>query len=87
MKSSVRKKTMIGTVISDKMDKAVTVQREIRKMHPLYKKFVTKHMKLKARDPNNEAVKGDVVKIMEARPLSKDISWRVVEIIEKAQRG
>jgi len=86
VKNSVRKKTVVGTVISDKLDKAVTVQWETRKIHPLYKKFVTKHKKLKARDDKNEASKGDVVKIMETRPLAKDICWRVVEVIEKAQK-
>jgi len=86
VKNSVRKKTVIGTVVSDQMDKAVTVQWETRKIHPLYKKFVTKHKKLKARDDNNEAAKGDVVKIMETRPLAKDICWRIVEVVEKAQK-
>jgi len=86
-KSNTSKKTAIGTVVSDKMDKAVTVQIVIRKRHPLYKKFVTSHKKLKARDEKNEALPGDVVKIMETRPLSKEIHWRVIEIVEKAQRG
>ncbi|MCK4852008.1 MAG: 30S ribosomal protein S17 [Candidatus Omnitrophica bacterium] len=69
------------------MDKAVTVQWEVRKIHPFYKKFITWHKKLKARDDGNEAAKGDVVKIMATRPLSKKINWRLVEIIEKTQRG
>lgn len=86
MKNSARKKTMVGTVISDKMDKAVTVQWEIRKKHPLYKKFVTYHKKLKARDGRNEAATGDVVKITESRPISRDICWRVVGIVKKAQK-
>ena len=87
MKNSARKKTIVAKVISDKMNKAVTVEWETRKIHPLYKKFVTRHEKLKARDEKNEAEIGDVVRIMESRPLSKDISWRVVEVLEKAQKG
>lgn len=81
------KKTLIGTVTSDKMDKTVVIEREIRKRHPIYKKFVKKYVKLKAHDEKNEASKGDVVKIMETRPISKGKAWRVVGIIEKAQRG
>ena len=87
MKDDVSRKTIIGTVVSDRMDKAITVQWEVRKIHPFYKKFITWHKKLKARDNRNEAATGDVVKIMSTRPLSKKINWRLVEIIEKAQRG
>lgn len=87
MQSSEKKKTLIGTVVSDKMDKAVTLQLEERKRHPLYKKFVTRHKKLKARDSKNEATVGDVVRVIETRPLAKEINWKVVEIIEKAQKG
>ena len=78
------KKTVTGVVVSDKMDKTVTVQLEIRKRHPIYKKFVKSHTKLKAHDSKNEATKGDVVKVTECRPVSKEKTWRVVEILEKA---
>ena len=80
------RRTLVGNVISDKMDKVVTVQWEVRKQHPLYKKFITYHSKLKARDKNNEASKGDVVKVVETRPLTKDTHWSVAGIIEKAQK-
>ena len=82
-----KKKTIVGTVVSDKMDKTVTVQWETRKKHPLYKKYMTWHSKIKAHDEKNDASLGDVVKIEEARPISKDKSWRLIEVIEKAQRG
>jgi len=85
--NKAKKKTFIGTVVSDKMDKVVTVQLEVQKRHPLYKKFVTSHKKVKARDEKNEAGEGDVIKMVETRPLSKETHWKVVEIIEKAQRG
>ncbi len=87
MGNKAKKKTFIGTVVSDKMDKVVTVQLEVQKRHPLYKKFVTSHKKVKARDEKNEAGEGDVIKMVETRPLSKETHWKVVEIIEKAQRG
>ena len=82
-----KKKTVIGTVVSDKMDKTVTIRWETRKRHPLYKKFVKEHMKIKAHDGKNEASIGDLVKVVETRPVSRDKCWRVVEIIEKAKRG
>ncbi|MGB2599218.1 MAG: 30S ribosomal protein S17 [Candidatus Omnitrophota bacterium] len=85
--SSGQKKEIVGTVISDRMDKAVTVRWEVRKKHPLYKKYITWHKSLMAHDANNEATVGDTVKIRESRPLSKQISWKVVEIVEKAQKG
>ncbi len=81
------KRTIVGTVVSDKMDKTVTVKRETRKRHPIYKKFVKEHTKIKAHDEKNEASVGDVVRIIETRPVSRDKFWRVVEILEKAQRG
>ena len=87
MKKKRAKKVIVGTVVSDKMDKAVTVQFETQKRHPIYKKFVVRNKKYKARNIENEARKGDVVKIEETRPLSKEINWQVIEIIEKAQRG
>ena len=86
MRSNKPKKTLTGLVVSDKMDKVATIQLEIRKRHPLYEKFVTKHQKLKARNANNEAAVGDTVKIVETRPSSKDVFWKITEIIEKAQK-
>ncbi|MFH1665606.1 MAG: 30S ribosomal protein S17 [Candidatus Omnitrophota bacterium] len=85
--SKPNKKIIIGLVVSDKMDKTVTVQWETRKKHPLYKKFVKGHKKMKAHDAKNEAKTGDLVKIVEVRPISRDKTWRVVEVLEKAQRG
>lgn len=79
------RKTRVGRVISDKMDKTIVVAIENRVQHPLYKKIVKKTYKLKAHDENNEAKIGDTVRVMETRPLSKDKRWRLVEIIEKAR--
>lgn len=79
------RKTRIGKVTSDKMDKTITVAYEIKVKHPLYKKFFKKTTKFKAHDEKNECKIGDTVKIMETRPLSKDKRWRLVEIIEKAK--
>ena len=78
------RKTMIGTVSSDKMDKTVVVSVEMREMDKTYGKIKKKTYKLKAHDENNECKIGDKVKVMETRPLSKDKRWRVVEIVEKA---
>ena len=78
------RKVMIGTVVSDKMDKTVVVAVETKVKHPIYKKTVNKTYKLKAHDENNECQAGDKVKVMETRPLSKEKRWRVVEIMEKA---
>lgn len=86
-KSKVIKKTLIGKVVSDKMAQTITVEVETRKMNPIYKKFVRTHKKFKAHDASSSAKEGDVVKISEARPISKDKRWKLVEIIEKAQRG
>ncbi|MDO4363050.1 30S ribosomal protein S17 [uncultured Eubacterium sp.] len=79
------RKTMIGVVTSDKMDKTVVVTIKDRVKHPLYNKIVDKSVKYKAHDENNECGVGDKVQIMECRPMSKDKNWRVVEIIEKAK--
>ena len=79
------RKTRIGKVVSDKMDKTVVVAVERLVQHPLYKKAVKKTVKFKAHDENNESHIGDTVEIMETRPLSKDKRWRVVEILEKAK--
>ena len=79
------RKTRVGRVVSDKMDKTVVVAIEDRVAHPLYKKIVGRTYKLKAHDELNTCGVGDTVKVMETRPLSKDKRWRVVEIIEKAK--
>ena len=79
------RKTRVGLVVSDKMDKTVVVAIADRVAHPLYKKIVKGTYKLKAHDELNQCGVGDRVKVMETRPLSKDKRWRVVEIIEKAK--
>lgn len=79
------RKTMVGRVISDKMDKTIVVAVEDRIAHPLYKKIIKYTYKLKAHDEKNECCVGDKVLVMETRPLSKDKRWRLVEIIEKAR--
>ena len=79
------RKTRVGKVVSDKMDKTIVVTVEDRVAHPLYKKIVKRTYKLKAHDENNECGVGDRVRVMETRPLSKDKRWRLVEIIEKAK--
>ena len=78
------RKTRVGKVVSDKMDKTIVVAIEDHIKHPLYGKIVKKTVKLKAHDEKNECQTGDKVKVMETRPLSKDKRWRVVEIVEKA---
>ncbi len=79
------RKTQVGVVTSDKMDKTVVVTVRDRVQHPLYKKIVNRTVKIKAHDENNECHVGDRVRIMETRPISKDKRWRVAEIIEKAK--
>ena len=79
------RKTRVGLVVSDKMDKTVVVAIADRVARPLYKKIVKRTYKLKAHDELNQCGVGDRVKVMETRPLSKDKRWRVVEIIEKAK--
>ena len=78
------RKSMIGTVVSDKMDKTIVVAVEDSVAHPMYSKTVKRTYKLKAHDENNECKAGDKVRVMETRPLSKDKRYRVVEIVEKA---
>lgn len=79
------RKTRVGKVVSDKMDKTVVVIVENRVAHPVYKKIIKRTYRLKAHDEMNECGVGDTVKVMETRPLSKDKRWRVVEIVEKAK--
>ena len=81
------RKTRVGKVVSNKMDKTIVVAIEDHVKHPLYKKIVKRTYKLKAHDENNECNIGDTVKVMETRPLSKDKRWRLVEIVEKAKKG
>ena len=79
------RKTRIGKVVSNKMDKTIVVAIENHVKHPLYNKIVKKTYKLKAHDENNECNIGDTVRVMETRPLSKDKRWRLVEIIERVK--
>ena len=79
------RKTRVGTVVSDKMDKTIVVAVKDNVQHPLYKKILKRTKKFKAHDENNECRIGDRVMIMETRPLSKDKNWRLVKIIEKAK--
>lgn len=79
------RKTRVGKVVSDKMNKTIVVAVEDNVIHPLYKKIVKRTFKLKAHDEENACHVGDKVRVMETRPLSKDKRWRLVEIIEKAK--
>ena len=79
------RKTRVGKVVSDKMDKTIVVAIEDNVKHPKYGKVIKRTIKFKAHDENNQCGEGDTVKIMETRPLSKDKRWRLVEIIEKAK--
>ena len=79
------RKTRVGTVVSDKMDKTIVVAVKDSVQHPLYKKILKRTVKFKAHDENNECGIGDRVMIMETRPLSKDKHWRMVKIVEKAK--
>jgi small subunit ribosomal protein S17 len=79
------RKTRVGIVTSNKMDKTITVAVERKVKHPIYGKFVKKTTKFHAHDEKNECGAGDVVKIMETRPLSKTKRWRLVEVVEKAK--
>jgi len=79
-----KRKVITGTVVSDKMDKTITVLVGRRVRHPLYKKFISMSKKYHAHDEKNECHTGDVVRLMETRPLSRTKRWRVVEIVRKA---
>ena len=79
------RKTRVGVVVSDKMDKTIVVAVKDSVQHPLYKKILKRTKKFKAHDENNEAGIGDRVEIMETRKISKDVNWRLVKIIEKAK--
>ena len=84
-KKKSNKKTFTGIVVSDKMDKTVTVTVSTRSLHPLYKKYITRSKKYKAHDETNEARRGDTVRIIESRPVSKHKRWRLLEVVERAQ--
>ena len=79
------RKTRVGVVVSDKMDKTITVAVKDNVKHPLYNKIVKRTYKLKAHDEQNDAHIGDTVKVMETRPLSKDKRWRLTEVVERAK--
>ena len=79
------KKIFQGLVVSDKMEKTIVVAVHKRRVHRLYKKYVNETKKLKAHDENNEAHVGDTVRVVEARPMSKDKKWRLLEIVERAK--
>ena len=79
-----KRKVLCGTVVSDKMDKTITVEITTQKSHPLYSKRVKYSKKFKAHDANNEAKVGDIVEIMETRPLSATKRYRLIRIVEKA---
>ena len=79
------RKSRIGRVVSNKMDKTITIAFERRLRHPVYGKFVKKTIKLHAHDPQNTCQEGDLVKIMETRPLSRLKRWRLVEVVEKVK--
>ena len=79
------RKTRVGVVVSDKMDRTITIAVKYRVRHPLYGKIMNRTTKIKAHDENNECGIGDTVRVMETRPLSHDKRWRLVEIIEKAK--
>ncbi len=79
------RKTFTGLVVSEKMEKTVVVQVTTKKMHRLYKKFITQSKRLKVDDPESQAHEGDTVRVEECRPVSKDKVWRLVEIVERAR--
>ncbi|MDC7244856.1 MAG: 30S ribosomal protein S17 [Sphaerochaetaceae bacterium] len=81
----VNKKRYTGVVTSDKMDKTIVVSVSTRRLHPLYKKYVTHTKKVKAHDERNDAALGDTVRVVECRPISKDKSWRLEQVIERAK--
>jgi small subunit ribosomal protein S17 len=79
------RKVRIGKVVSNKMDKSITIVVDRQVKHPIYGKFITKTTRFMAHDENNDAKEGDIVKIMETRKLSKNKNWRLVEIVERAK--
>jgi small subunit ribosomal protein S17 len=84
-KIKTNKKILTGRVVSNKMNKTIVVAIERKKLHRLYKKYVTRTKKIKAHDEKNECNIDDIVRVIESRPLSKEKSWRLLEIVEKAK--
>ena len=84
-KAKTTKRLLTGRVVSDKMDKTIVVEVTSRKLHRLYKKYLTVSKRVKAHDENNEAHTGDTVRVVEARPMSKEKRWRLQEIVERAK--
>jgi len=84
-KKRSNKRIFTGTVLSDKMDKTITVLVTTRQLHPLYKKYIGRSKKYKAHDESNDARVGDTVSIIESRPMSKDKRWRLKEVVERAK--
>lgn len=84
-KTRKEKQVLQGIVVSDKMDKTIVVEIVMRKLHPLYNKYLTRSKKVKAHDETNDAKMGDVVRVVETRPLSKEKRWRLAEIVERAK--
>lgn len=82
---NVKKRTLTGVVVSDKMDKTITVKVERQVQHPLYGKYIKRSTKVHAHDETNECKIGDTVTVIESRPLSKTKSWQLVEVVEKAK--
>jgi small subunit ribosomal protein S17 len=81
----IKKKLRTGMVVSDKMDKTIVVKVERLRKHPIYKKYIKRSKKYKVHDQNNECTIGDKVRFVETRPISKDKSWKLVDIIERAK--
>ena len=79
------KKLRVGTVVSDKMDKTIVAQVEMLKKHPIYKKYIKRSKRYKVHDAQNECRVGDVIRFVETRPISRDKSWKLVDIIERAK--
>ena len=84
-KPAVNKRILTGRVVSDRMEKSIVVAISRRTQHPLYKKYITRTKKVKAHDEHNECQTGDLVRVIEARPISKEKRWRLLEILEKAK--
>jgi small subunit ribosomal protein S17 len=84
-KNKVTKKIYTGLVVSDKMQKTIVVSITSRRLHKLYKKYITRSKKIKAHDEKNEAHIGDTVRVIESRPISKEKCWRLLEIVERAK--
>ena len=85
METKRNRKTLVGTVVSNKMEKTIVIRIERRKLHPLYKKYITRTKRIKAHDEGNLCQIGDLVKVIESRPLSKDKRWSLLEVLEKAK--